>query len=158
MPGMGPILGADFVAIVGDLSSYRDADRLASYAGLAPVVRDSGRRTGDYQRPKRYDRRLRHLFHMAAQNAMMRPGPSRDYCLRKRGEGLLHTQALLAFARRRIDVLWAVPRDKRLFTPASRPPPSRGRLDFVIEVPFRRCGTGAVVRPDRRERGGITRR
>lgn len=51
---------------------------------------------------------------------MMRPGPSRDYYLKKRAEGLLHTQALLALARRRVDVLWAMPRDKRLFT--STPP------------------------------------
>jgi transposase len=119
MPGMGPILGAEFVAIVGDLSGYKDAGRLASHAGLAPVARDSGRRTGNYHRPKRYNRRLRHIFYMAAQTAMMRPGPSRDYYLRKRSEGLLHTQALLALARRRVDVLWAMLRDKRLFTSVS---------------------------------------
>ncbi|MFG2887902.1 IS110 family transposase [Streptomyces sp. NPDC048297] len=118
MPGMGPILGAEFVAIVSDLAGYRDAGRLASHAGLAPVARDSGRRTGNYHRPKRYNRRLRHIFYMAAQTAMMRPGPSRDYYLKKRAEGLLHTQALLSLARRRVDVLWAMLRDKRLFTSA----------------------------------------
>ncbi|UQA97185.1 IS110 family RNA-guided transposase [Streptomyces halobius] len=118
LPGMGPILGAEFIAIVGDLSGYRDAGRLASHAGLAPVPRDSGRRTGNYHRPKRYNRRLRWLFYMSAQTAMMRPGPSRDYYLKKRGEGLLHTQALLALARRRADVLWAMLRDERLFTSA----------------------------------------
>nr|P19834.1 RecName: Full=Insertion element IS116 uncharacterized 44.8 kDa protein [Streptomyces clavuligerus]AAA26773.1 integrase/transposase [Streptomyces clavuligerus] len=118
MPGMGPVLGAEFVAIVGDLSGYKDAGRLASHAGLAPVPRDSGRRTGNYHRPQRYNRRLRWLFYMSAQTAMMRPGPSRDYYLKKRGEGLLHTQALLSLARRRVDVLWAMLRDKRLFTPA----------------------------------------
>lgn len=116
LPGMGPILGAEFVAIVGDLSGYESAARLASHAGLAPVPRDSGRRTGNNHRPKRYSRRLRWVFYMAAQTAMMRPGPSRDYYLRKRAEGLHHTQALLALARRRVDVLWAMLRDKRLFT------------------------------------------
>ncbi|MET7666459.1 IS110 family transposase [Streptomyces sp. NPDC005463] len=116
MPGMGPILGAEFVAIVGDLSGYTDAGRLASHAGLAPVPRDSGRRTGNNHRPKRYNRRLRHIFYLAAQTAMMRPGPSRDYYLKKRSEGLLHTQALLALARRRVDVLWAMLRDNRPFT------------------------------------------
>lgn len=118
MPGMGPILGAEFVAIAGDLGGYKDAGRLASHAGLAPVARDSGRRTGNNHRPKRYNRRLRHIFYMAAQTAMMRPGPSRDYYLRKRSEGLIHTQALLALARRRVDVLWAMLRDKRPFTSA----------------------------------------
>lgn len=122
LPGMGPILGAEFIAIVGDLSGYRDAGRLASHAGLAPVPRDSGRRTGNCHRPKRYNRRLRWLFYMSAQTAMMRPGPSRDYYLKKRGEGLLHTQALLALARRRVDVLWAMLRDERLFTSAPPAP------------------------------------
>lgn len=118
IPGMGPILGAELVAIIGDLSGYKDAGRLASHAGLAPVARDSGRRTGNYHRPKRYNRRLRWLFYMSAQSAMMRPGPSRRYYLKKRAEGLLHTQALLSLARRRVDVLWAMLRDKRLFTSA----------------------------------------
>lgn len=119
LPGMGPILGGEFVAIVGDLSGYKDAGRLASHAGLAPVPRDSGRRTGNYHRPKRYHRRLRWLFYMSAQTAMMRPGPSRDYYLKKRAEGLIHTQALLALARRRVDVLWAMLRDGRQYTTAS---------------------------------------
>ncbi len=80
------------------------------------MPRDSGRRTGNHHRPKRYNRRLRWLFYMSAQSAMMRPGPSRDYYLKKRAEGLIHTQALLALARRRVDVLWAMLRDRRLFT------------------------------------------
>ncbi|MET8769409.1 IS110 family transposase [Streptomyces sp. NPDC004658] len=117
LPGMGPILAAEFVAIVGDLSGYESAGRLASHAGLAPVPRDSGRRTGNHHRPKRYSRRLRHIFYLSARTAMMRPGPSRDYYLKKRGEGMIHTQALLALARRRIDVLWAMLRDKRRFPP-----------------------------------------
>jgi transposase len=117
LPGMGPILGAEFLAVVGDLSSYADAGRLAAHAGLAPVSHDSGRRTGNHHRPKRYHRRLRHVFYMAAQTAMMRPGPSQDHYLKKRAEGLIPAQALLALARRRADVLWAMLRDKRHFTP-----------------------------------------
>ncbi|GIG61637.1 IS110 family transposase [Longispora fulva] len=117
LPGMGPILGAEFLASVGDLTAYADSGRLASAAGLAPVPRDSGRRTGNLHRPKRYNRRLRRLFYLSAQTAMMRPGPSRDYYLKKRAEGQRHVQAVIALARRRVDVLWALLRDGRLFTP-----------------------------------------
>ncbi|MBO2466259.1 IS110 family transposase [Actinomadura violacea] len=117
MPGMGPILGAEFIAIVGDLSGYADAGRLAAHAGLAPVPHDSGRRTGNLHRPKNYSRRLRYIFYMAAQTAMMRPGVSRDFYLRKRADGKIHTQAVMALARRRIDVLWAMLRDNRAFSP-----------------------------------------
>lgn len=43
-------------------------------------------------------------------------GPNRDYYLKKRAEGCMHVQAVIALARRRVDVLWALLRDGRLFT------------------------------------------
>ena len=115
LPGMGPILGAELIAAAGDLNGYANAGRLASAAGLVPVPRDSGRRTGNLHRPVRYSRKLRRVFYLSAQAAMMREGPNRDYYLKKRGEGLKHVQALIALARRRVDVLWALLRDNRLF-------------------------------------------
>jgi transposase len=115
MPGMGPILSAELIAATGDLNGYANAGRLASAAGLVPVPRDSGRRTGNMHRPMRYSRQLRRVFYLSAQASMMREGPNRDYYLKKRGEGLKHVQALIALARRRVDVLWALLRDNRVF-------------------------------------------
>ncbi|MFI8008470.1 IS110 family transposase [Streptomyces sp. NPDC086010] len=118
LPGMGPILGAEFVVAAGDLTAYADAGHLASAAGLVPVPRDSGRRTGNLHRPKRYSRRLRRVFYMSAQTSIIREGPNRDFYLKKRGEGCKHVQAVIALARRRASVLWALLRDNRVFTPA----------------------------------------
>lgn len=115
LPGMGPILGAELVAAAGDLASYANAGRLASAAGLVPVPRDSGRRTGNLHRPMRYSRKLRRVFYLSASTAMMREGPNRDYYRKKRGQGHGHVQALIALARRRVDVLWALLRDNRPF-------------------------------------------
>jgi transposase len=120
---MGPILGAELIAAAGDLNGYANAGRLASAAGLVPVPRDSGRRTGSMHRPMRYSRKLRRVFFLSAQTAIMRAGPNRDYYLKKRGEGFKHIQALIALARRRVDVLWALLRDNRTFqisAPATR--------------------------------------
>jgi transposase len=118
LPGMGPILGAEFVVAAGDLTAYADAGHLASAAGLVPVPRDSGRRTGNMHRPKRYSRRLRRVFYLSAQTSMMREGPNRDFYLKKRSEGCKHVQAVIALARRRTSVLWALLRDNRVFTSA----------------------------------------
>ncbi|MEU1789075.1 IS110 family transposase [Streptomyces sparsogenes] len=118
LPGMGPILGAEFVVAAGDLAAYADAGHLASAAGLVPVPRDSGRRTGNLHRPKRYSRRLRRVFYMSAQTSIIREGPNRDFYLKKRGEGCKHVQAVIALARRRASVLWALLRDGRTFTSA----------------------------------------
>ncbi|WP_327722198.1 IS110 family transposase [Streptomyces sp. NBC_00490] len=118
LPGMGPVLGAEFIVAAGDIASFADAGNLASAAGLVPVPRDSGRRTGNLHRPKRYSRRLRRVFYLSAQTSIIREGPNRAFYLKKRGEGLKHVQAIIALARRRVDVLWALLRDNRVFTPA----------------------------------------
>ena len=49
LPGMGPILGAEFLVAVGDIRAFESADRLAAYAGLVPAARDSGKRVGNHR-------------------------------------------------------------------------------------------------------------
>jgi transposase len=118
MPGFGPFLGASLLVGAGDLRAFPSAGHLAAAAGLVPVPNDSGRRTGNLHRPLRYSRPLRHVFYLSAQTSMMRAGPNRDYYLKKRAQGATHSQAVIALARRRIDVLWALLRDNRTWTPA----------------------------------------
>jgi transposase len=115
LPGMGPLLAAELLVAVGDLSSFPDAGHLAAYGGLAPVPRDSGRRTNNLHPPRRYHRSLRRVFYLSALSSLSVPGPSRDYYQRKRAQGRTHQQALIALARRRVDVLWALLRDNRCF-------------------------------------------
>ena len=116
MPGFGPIPGASLLVGTSDLRAFPTAGHLAAAAGLVPVPNDSGRRVGNLHRPTRYSRKLRHVFYLSTQTSMIRPGPNRGYYLKKRGEGRTHTQAVIALARRRVDVLWALLRDKRTWT------------------------------------------
>jgi transposase len=118
MPGFGPFLGASLLVGAGDLRAFPTAGHLAAAAGLVPVPNDSGRRSGNLHRPQRYSRPLRHVFYLSAQTSMMRPGPNRDYYLKKREHGHTHSQAVIALARRRVDVLWALLRDNRTWTTA----------------------------------------
>jgi len=122
MPGFGPFLGASLIVAAGDLSTFPTGGHLAAAAGLVPVPNDSGRRSGNLHKPRRYSRPLRHAFYLSAQTSMMRAGPNRDYYLKKRQQGRTHSQAVIALARRRIDVLWALLRDNRTWQPA---PPTR---------------------------------
>jgi transposase len=103
---------------------------LAAYAGLAPVPHDSGRRVNNLHRPHRYNRDLLRVFYVSALIAAQRPGASRDYYQRKRREGKHHIQVVLALARRRVNVLWALLRDNRPFT--LTPPATPARLDEDI--------------------------
>jgi len=123
LPGMGPILGAEFLVAAGGnaRAAFATPGRLASYAGLVPVPKDSGRVTGNWRRPRRYNRALRRVFYMAALSSLRANGPSKTFYQRKRAEHRIHTQALPALARRLVDVLWALLRDNRTFSQA--PPP-----------------------------------
>jgi hypothetical protein len=120
MPGFGPFLGASLLVGAGDLRAFPSAGHLAAAAGLVPVPNDSGRRAGNLHRPKRYSRSLRHVFYLSAQTSMMRAGPNRDYYLKKREHGRTHSQAVIALARRRLDVFWALLRENRTW--ATTPP------------------------------------
>lgn len=117
VPGFGPLLAAELLtATGGDLREvFGSSSRLAAYAGLAPVPRDSGRVRGNLHRPKRYHRGLCRVFYMAALSSIRPEGPSRTCYQRKRAEGKIHTQALIALARRLVDVIWALLHDGRNF-------------------------------------------
>lgn len=116
MPGFGPLLGAELIAATGgDFTAFGTADRLAGISGLAPVPRDSGRVSGNLHRPRRYDRRLLRAFYLSAQLSLRSCVPSQTYYARKREEGKRHTQAVLALARRRLNVLWAMLRDDAVY-------------------------------------------
>ncbi|GFG52847.1 hypothetical protein MAGR_42880 [Mycolicibacterium agri] len=119
MPGFGVQLGAEFLAATGgDMTTFDSVDRLA-VSGLAPVPRDSGRVSGNLKRPRRYDRRLLRACYLSAQIAIRTDPASRTYYDRKRSAGKTHTQAILALARRRLNVLWAMLRDHAVYQPTT---------------------------------------
>ncbi|KQV99379.1 hypothetical protein ASD08_47450 [Streptomyces sp. Root369] len=62
------------------------------------------------------------MFYLSAQTSIIRDGPNRTYYLKKRAQGHKHIPAVIALARRRVDVLWALLRDNRPF--ATNPPAS----------------------------------
>ncbi|WAZ19007.1 IS110 family transposase [Streptomyces cinnabarinus] len=119
MPGIGPILGAELLAATGgDLEAFPTPDRLAAFAGVAPAPRDSGQVSGNLHRPTRYHRRLQRVFYTSALVSIRCDPNSRRFYDRKRAEGKRHVQAVLALARRRVNVLWALIRDRRCYTVA----------------------------------------
>ena len=115
LPGMGPILGAEFLVSVGDLHAFSSADQLAAYAGLVPAAHDSGKRVGNHRRMRGGNKVLKRVFYQSAFASLRGSPHSRAFYDRKRREGKKHTQALIALARRRVNVLWAMLRDETTF-------------------------------------------
>ncbi|GAA2753394.1 IS110 family transposase [Kitasatospora cinereorecta] len=116
VPGIGTVLGAEFLAAVGgNLDDFASPDALAAFAGVAPAPRDSGKVSGNLHRPVVYHRRLQRVFYTSALVSIRCDPNSRAFYDRKRAEGKRHVQAVMALARRRVNVLWALIRDRRCY-------------------------------------------
>lgn len=115
LPGMGTVLGSEFLVCVGDLSAFESADKLAAYAGLVPAAHDSGKRTGNDRRMRGGNKVLKRAFYQSSFASLRSSPASRAFYDRKKAEGKRHSQALIALARRRVNVLWAMLRDGTTF-------------------------------------------
>jgi transposase len=110
LPGMGATLTAEFIAEAGGIERFPTADRLAAAAGLAPVLKQSGK-VRYLHRASGGNKALKRVFFQSAFCSLGHPA-SRAFYSRKRSEGKRHHQAVIALARRRVDVLHAMLRNR----------------------------------------------
>jgi transposase len=120
LPGMGATLTAEFLAEAGGLHRFPTPDALASAAGLAPVLQQSGK-MHYLRRSHAGNKALKRIFYQSAFCAIQRDPLSKAFYRRKRAEGKRHHQALIALARRRINVLHAMLRNRTEFRTDHRP-------------------------------------
>ena len=114
MPAVGVRTEARIITeVIG--KEFQSAGHLASYAGLAPVTWRSGTSIRGDHPSKKGNKSLKRAFFLSAFAALKDP-LSRAYYDKKRAEGKRHNQALIALARRRCDVLFAMLRDGALYT------------------------------------------
>ena len=118
--GRGPAPGSSPRSATAPPS--RDGSKLAAYAGLAPVTRQSGTSLAGETRSRRGNHRLKNAMFLAA-FASLRDPASKAFYDRKRTEGKRHNAALICLARRRCDVILAMLRTGQPYRPA-RPAPS----------------------------------
>ena len=107
-PGIGPVGAATLMAELPELGD-RDRRRIAAVAGLAPIARDSGRRTGVRTigggRPV-----VRNLLYLAALQASRWDPGLAAFRARLEAGGKTPKQAILAVARKLIVILNAMVR------------------------------------------------
>jgi transposase len=111
LPGMGATLTAEFIAEAGSIDRFPTADHLAAAAGLAPVLKQSGK-VHYLKRATAGNRALKRVFFQAAFCSLQHPA-SKAFYARKRAERKTHHQAVIALARRRVNVLHAMLRNRQ---------------------------------------------
>lgn len=115
MPGVGIRTAARLLTEVTS-RPFASAAHLAAYAGLAPVTRRSGSSIRGEHPSRRGNKILKRTMFLSAFAALRDP-VSRAYYDRKISQGKRHNQALIALARRRSDVLYAMLRDGAFYHP-----------------------------------------
>ncbi len=107
MPGFGDRTGPRVLAEIGDPHRFETGARLASYAGLAPVDRQSGR-THATRRAKGGNHRLKNAMYMAAFVAAQHDPDAKAHYEKKLAEGKRHTAAVICVARKRCNIILAM--------------------------------------------------
>lgn len=114
IPGIGPVTGATILAEIGDVQRFATPERLVAYAGIDPVVYQTGEfRAINTRMSKRGSPYLRHALWQAAFAASRFDPQLRDYYQRKRAKGKAHGTVLGAICRKLLHRIYIILKENR---------------------------------------------
>lgn len=121
MPGIDFKLAAMFISNIRNIDRFGSADKLARYAGLAPVEYSSG--NNHSHTSKKYGcRALNHAFYLLAlqqigayRNGRVKSPIAYSYFQKKLKEGKSNKAALKCLQRRLVDIIYALMRDRSVY-------------------------------------------
>ena len=116
--GIGPLTAATLIAELGDPARFRSAGAIASYVGIAPRLRQSGKKrfSGSPTIPFG-NARLRKALWMVVLNAVRCNPWLRQYYERLRAAGKPGKVAVIAAMRKLLAAVWSVATHRRAFVP-----------------------------------------
>lgn len=114
MPGIDIATAANLLSEIGNIDRFPNANKLAKFAGIAPVNFSSAGKGKDVC-PKQGNRRLQAIFYFLAIQMVQvaSSGTARhlvflEYYLRKQEEGKNKPQALICIARRLVNIVYGM--------------------------------------------------
>lgn len=96
--GCGPLIAAQLLGQIGEITRFATDAKLAMYAGVAPIPVSSGR-THRVRLNRRGNRQLNLAVHRIAVGQLARHQPAKDFIARKTAEGKTKTEAIRALKR-----------------------------------------------------------
>lgn len=107
IPGIGDVIATSFIAEVGDIKRFASPEKLASYAGLTPITRQSGEKEWSGPISKHGSTTLRYLLIEAAYSHIRYAKDSkltRFFEMKKQAKGT--KKAIVATARKMLEVIF----------------------------------------------------
>ena len=116
--GIGSVLGASIVSEIGNISRFERANQLVAYAGLDIRIKQSGDFSATNTKlSKRGSPYLRRSIWLAATVAAFKDPALSIYYQGLRARGKAHGTAIGAVARKLTNIIFAVLRDQKPYTP-----------------------------------------
>lgn len=116
--GIGSVLGASIVSEIGNISRFERANQLVAYAGLDTRIKQSGDFSATNTKlSKRGSPYLRRSIWLAATVAAFKDPALSIYYQGLRARGKAHGTAIRAVARKLTNIIFAVLRDQKPYTP-----------------------------------------
>jgi len=107
IPGIGDVVATSFVAEIGDINRFSSSERLASYAGLAPIVRQSGEKEWTGPISKHGNATLRYLLIEAAYSHVRCAKDSKlTRFFERKSQAKGRKKAIVATARKMLEVIY----------------------------------------------------
>jgi len=127
MDGISTVTAAELIAEIGDIRRFSNADKLARFAGIAPVRFSSGGKGKD-QASGQGNRVLNAIFHnLAVQQIQVAKGKNKtqrnplmyEFYQRKLAEGKTKKQALICVMRRLVNIIYSMMKHKTEYRAAT---------------------------------------
>ena len=103
--GIDTVSACKMVGIIGDISRFKTPDKLASYAGISPVEKSSGKSSKKFRNCKG-NRQLNAVFYTMALTQIRCFEIAKAYYVSKLNEGKTKKQALHCLMRRLVKIIW----------------------------------------------------
>lgn len=122
MPGIDTVTSSAFIAEIGDIHRFATSDKLARYAGIAPIRMGSGGKE-TMKKTKQGNRKLYDIFYnLAVQQVQVSKGSKIPrnpvfyaYYNEKVKDGKSKSQALLCIMRRLVRIIYGMMKNKTVY-------------------------------------------
>ena len=115
IPGIGPVTGSIILGKICDISRFQNAEKLVAFAGIDPVIKESGKQRSQRSISKRGDPVLRTAIYQSTLAAVRGNPVISEFYHRKADGGMPKKKALVAASRKQCHIIWSVWHNNRPF-------------------------------------------
>jgi transposase len=115
IPGIGPITGSVILGKICDINRFENAEKLVAFAGIDPVIKESGKQRSQRSISKRGDSALRSAIYQSTLAAVRGNPVISEFYHRKVDGGMPKKKALVAASRKQCHIIWSVWHNNKQF-------------------------------------------